>query len=40
MNPIYVPWWLIVWPCVGLSVALLCLNFVGDGVRDALDPRG
>ncbi len=40
LNPIYVRWWLIAWPCVGLSVALLCLNFVGDGVRDALDPRG
>jgi ABC-type dipeptide/oligopeptide/nickel transport system permease subunit len=40
LNPIHVRWWLIAWPCVGLSVALLCLNFVGDGVRDALDPRG
>jgi oligopeptide transport system permease protein len=40
LNPVHVWWWLIAWPCVGLSVALLCLNFVGDGVRDALDPRG
>jgi oligopeptide transport system permease protein len=40
LNPIHIRWWLIAWPCVGLSVALLCLNFVGDGVRDALDPRG
>jgi oligopeptide transport system permease protein len=40
LNPVHVRWWLIAWPCVGLSVALLCLNFVGDGVRDALDPRG
>ncbi len=40
LNPIHVRWWLIAWPCVGLSVALLCLNFVGDGVRDALDPKG
>jgi len=39
LNPVYVRWWLITWPCVGLSVALLCLNFVGDGVRDALDPK-
>jgi ABC-type dipeptide/oligopeptide/nickel transport system permease subunit len=39
LNPIKVYWWLIVWPCVGLSVALLSLNFVGDGLRDALDPK-
>jgi oligopeptide transport system permease protein len=39
LNPIHIRWWLIAWPCAGLSVALLCLNFVGDGVRDALDPR-
>jgi oligopeptide transport system permease protein len=39
LNPIRIYWWLIVWPCVGLSVTLLCLNFVGDGLRDALDPK-
>jgi oligopeptide transport system permease protein len=39
LNPVAVRWWLITWPCLGLSVALLALNFVGDGVRDALDPR-
>jgi len=38
-NPIKVHWWLIVWPCAGLSMALLCLNFVGDALRDALDPK-
>jgi oligopeptide transport system permease protein len=32
-------WWLILWPCAGLTIALLCLNFLGDGLRDALDPR-
>lgn len=39
LNPIQTRWWLIVWPCVALSVTLLCLNFVGDGLRDALDPK-
>jgi ABC-type dipeptide/oligopeptide/nickel transport system permease subunit len=39
LNPIHLRWWLIAWPCAGLSIALLCLNFLGDGVRDALDPR-
>ncbi len=27
-------------PCVALGATLLCLNFVGDGLRDALDPTG
>jgi len=40
LNPVAVRWWLITWPCVGLSVALLALNFVGDGIREAVDPRG
>jgi oligopeptide transport system permease protein len=26
-------------PAVLLAVMLFCLNFVGDGLRDALDPR-
>lgn len=32
-------WWLLVFPCGLLSVTLLCLNFIGDGLRDAFDPR-
>lgn len=32
-------WWLLVFPCGLLSVTLLCLNFVGDGLRDAFDPK-
>ncbi len=39
LNPVHVRWWLITWPCLGLSLALLCLNFVGDGIREALDAR-
>jgi oligopeptide transport system permease protein len=31
--------WLIVFPGVALTVTLLSLNFVGDGLRDALDPQ-
>lgn len=33
-------WWLLVFPCGLLTLTLLALNFVGDGLRDALDPRG
>jgi oligopeptide transport system permease protein len=32
------PWQLLA-PSAMLAVILLCLNFVGDGLRDALDPR-
>ena len=31
--------WLIVYPGVALAVTLLSLNFLGDGLRDALDPQ-
>ena len=32
------PWTLIV-PSVFLTVTLYCFNFIGDGLRDALDPK-
>ncbi len=32
-------WWLIAFPCGILVLTLLALNFIGDGLRDALDPR-
>jgi oligopeptide transport system permease protein len=31
--------WLIVFPGLALTVTLLSLNFLGDGLRDALDPQ-
>ena len=31
--------WLVFFPSMLLAVALFSLNFVGDGLRDALDPR-
>jgi oligopeptide transport system permease protein len=30
--------WLVIFPGVALSLTLLCFNFLGDGLRDALDP--
>lgn len=32
-------WWLVAFPGAALSLTLLSLNLVGDGLRDALDPR-
>jgi peptide/nickel transport system permease protein len=31
-------WWLTVFPGLMILVIVLCINFVGDGLRDALDP--
>ncbi|MFN7056917.1 ABC transporter permease [Hyphomonas sp.] len=31
--------WILIAPAVVMSVTLLCLNFIGDGLRDALDPK-
>jgi peptide/nickel transport system permease protein/oligopeptide transport system permease protein len=39
INPIRSYWWLLVFPALAMSVTLLALNFLGDGLRDALDPR-
>jgi oligopeptide transport system permease protein len=31
--------YLVIIPCVALSLTMLAFNFIGDGLRDALDPR-
>jgi peptide/nickel transport system permease protein len=31
-------WWLTIFPGLTLVLIVLCVNFVGDGLRDALDP--
>jgi peptide/nickel transport system permease protein len=30
---------LVLWPGMMISLTVLCVNFMGDGLRDALDPR-
>lgn len=32
-------WWLVVFPCGALVLLAICINFIGDGLRDALDPK-
>lgn len=39
VNPIRSYWWLLLWPSAFLGATLLSLNFLGDGLRDALDPK-
>ncbi|AXM45340.1 ABC transporter permease subunit [Dichelobacter nodosus] len=31
--------WLLVFPALSLALMLLCFNFIGDGLRDALSPK-
>ena len=40
LNPIRIYWWLIAFPAGTLVVTLLTMNFLGDGLRDAWDPKG
>ncbi len=39
LNPVRMRWWLLLFPCLLIALALLSLNFVGEALRSALDPR-
>jgi oligopeptide transport system permease protein len=39
LNLIAPKWWLLAFPCTLLMLTLLSLNFLGDGLRDLLDPK-
>ena len=39
VTPVRIYWWLVVFPGLALAATLFALNFLGDGLRDALDPR-
>ena len=39
INPLRIYWWSILFPTALLVTVLLSLNFLADGLRDALDPR-
>jgi oligopeptide transport system permease protein len=32
-------WWALIFPAIFLGTTLFCFNFIGDGLRDALDPK-
>ncbi|CAJ0992427.1 Oligopeptide transport system permease protein OppC [Sodalis praecaptivus] len=38
-NSMEVSPWLLIFPALFLVVSLFCFNFIGDGLRDALDPK-
>lgn len=39
LNPYQSHWWLLVFPCLLLACTLLSLNFMGEALRERLDPR-
>lgn len=39
LNIVDSKWWLLLFPCLLLATTLLALNFVGEGLREAMDPR-
>jgi oligopeptide transport system permease protein len=39
INPVKSYWWMLIFPAGFMTFTLLALNFLGDGLRDALDPR-
>jgi oligopeptide transport system permease protein len=39
ITPIETTWWLVVFPALAMGSTLLALNVLGDGLRDALDPK-
>ncbi|QDU96897.1 ABC transporter permease [Lignipirellula cremea] len=39
ITPVETYWWLVLYPGLTLTLTLFSLNFLGDGLRDALDPR-
>ena len=38
-NSMEVAPWLLIFPALFLIITLFCFNFIGDGLRDALDPK-
>lgn len=38
-NFIQVNRWVVVFPAAAIALLMLCFTFIGDGLRDALDPR-
>jgi oligopeptide transport system permease protein len=39
LNIVRTRWWLLFWPCLFVGITLLALNFVGEWLREALDPK-
>ncbi|MSP11686.1 MAG: ABC transporter permease [Chloroflexi bacterium] len=40
LNILEQHWWIWIFPGLATAISVLAINFIGDGLRDALDPRG
>lgn len=38
-NNVYDAWWLTIFPGLAIFFVVICVNMLGDGLRDALDPK-
>ncbi|MDE1939890.1 MAG: ABC transporter permease subunit [Alphaproteobacteria bacterium] len=38
-NQMEIAPWMLIFPALFMAVTLFCFNFIGDGLRDALDPK-
>jgi peptide/nickel transport system permease protein len=38
-NYLWDAWWMSIFPGLAIVWAILCINLLGDGLHDALDPR-
>lgn len=39
INALRIYWWLLLFPGAAMALTLFSMNFLGDGLRDAMDPR-
>lgn len=39
LNPVQSRWWLLLWPCACIAVTLVAMNWFGQSVRRAADPK-
>ena len=39
LTPVETPWWLVVYPSLAMVITLVCLQHLGDALRDAWSPK-
>jgi len=39
LNPVHSRWWLLLWPCACIAITLVAMNWFGQSVRRATDPK-
>ena len=39
LNIVRARWWLLLWPCLFITITLMALNFMGEALREKYDPK-